>query len=189
MIRDEVLSIVAAVAKSAEAAIFIGNGYNARALCVLEDQAKNFYMLGSMGLGPSLAAGFSHCMHMPVIVIEGDGNALMGLSGFPVAARAAKGTFIHIVLDNRLYESTGGQQTLSPGVDFVQMALAAGYNVGYYPENPQVLASTVETALQKEQRTFICVPTEVSTHITHPRVPYQPHYIAERFREAVGEAV
>src|SRR5207302_1935480 len=119
MTRDDVLKTIAKIVKGKNAAVFIGNGYNARALCALSDNENIFYMLGSMSLGPTLAAGFSHFSHKPLIVIEGDGNALMGLSSYPVAVFAAASPFIHIVLDNAVYESTGGQKTLSPYVDLL----------------------------------------------------------------------
>jgi phosphonopyruvate decarboxylase len=186
MKRDEVLRVIAAMAKKVNAFIFVGNAYNARAMCALADQTNTFYMVGSMGLCPTLAAGFSHCTYLPVIAIEGDGNALMGLSGFPVASNAANGTFVHLVLDNGLYETTGGQQTLSSQVDFAQIALASGYDQSYHPDNMETLATLLEAALEKVQRTFICVSTEVSSEIPHPRVPYHPHHITQRFREAAA---
>lgn len=185
MTRDEVLGVVAAIAKRNRAVIFVGNGYSARALCDMEDHKNFFYMVGSMGLCPTLAAGFSHCTRIPVIAIEGDGNALMGMSGFPVASNAASGTFVHIVFDNGLYETTGGQQTLSSQVDFVQLALGSGYEYSYHPSDLETLASLLEAAFKRVEQMFICVSTEASADITHPRVPYHPHYIAQRFCEAV----
>lgn len=174
MKRDEVLSLIATIARKTGAFIFVGNAYNARAICALADHPDVFYMVGSMGLCSTLAAGFSHCTQSPVIAIEGDGNALMGLSGFPVASNAAKGAFVHVVLDNGLYETTGGQQTLSPQVDFVQLALGSGYTRGYHPGDLETLGSLLEGGLQGKQSTFLCVSTQVSTGITHPRVPYHP---------------
>lgn len=187
MKRDDVLMLVATVANRNNAVVFTGNGYNARALCALADQAQFFYMVGSMGLCPTLAAGFAHSKRRPTIAVEGDGNALMGLSGFPVASSAARGPFVHLVLDNGLYETTGGHQTLSSHIDFAQVALGAGYDQAFCPEDLLSLESFLEPALQKEGRTFICVSTEVSSGTIHPRVPYHPRQITRNFREAVLE--
>src|SRR6266566_7694195 len=126
MKRDEALRAIAAAAVKSRAAVFVGNGYNARALYALADRGEFFYMVGSMGLCSTLAAGFAHCVQMPVIAVEGDGNALMGLSGFPVASKAARGQFIHVVLDNGQHESTGGHQGLSSQIDFGLVASGAG---------------------------------------------------------------
>src|SRR5579863_7627620 len=169
MQRDEVLRSIADIAKKAKAFVFVGNANNARAFCALADQPDFFYMLGSMGLCSTLAAGFSHCNPVPVIAIEGDGNTLMGMSGLSVASNAANGPFVHIVLDNGLYETTGGQRTLSSQVDFAQVALGSGYDHSYHPDDLETLALLLEVALQGTQRTLLWVPTEISTGIIHPR--------------------
>ena len=184
MTRDEVLCVVAIAAERSRAAVFVGNGYNARALCALADQREFFYMVGSMGLCPTLAAGFAHCVRMPVIAVEGDGNALMGLSGFPVASKAAPGPFVHIVLDNGLQESTGGHRGLSSHVDFGLLALGTGYEQVYHPEDVSSLETLLEVAVRRVSRTFLYVTTQ--TDVVHPRVPYDPQQITRRFREAIS---
>lgn len=186
MTRDEALTIIAESALKNGAALFIGNGYNARSLCAIKDRTQFFYMLGSMGLGPTLAAGFSHCSGKPVIVVEGDGNALMGLSGLPVAWNAARGSFVHLVLDNGVYESTGGQQNLSSQVDFLQLALGVGYKAVYRAEDMNSLASLLEQMVGQPQRSFLHVPTGAKDGIIHPRVPYHPNQVVQRFREALS---
>ncbi|HJT59508.1 MAG TPA: thiamine pyrophosphate-dependent enzyme [Ktedonobacteraceae bacterium] len=186
MIRDEALDVIADVALKNGAALFIGNGYNARSLCAIRDRAQFFYMLGSMGLGPTLAAGFSHCSGKPVIVVEGDGNALMGLSGFPVASNAARGAFVHLVLDNGLYESTGGQCNLSFQVDFLQVAQGAGYEAAYRAEDTDSLAMLLEYTLAETRPSFLHVPTGAKDGIIHPRVPFHPNQVAQRFREVLS---
>ena len=186
MTRDEALNVIADVALKNSAVLFIGNGYNARSLCAIKDCAQFFYMLGSMGLCPTLAAGFSHFTNSPVIAVEGDGNALMGLSGFPVISSAARGPFVHLVLDNGLYESTGGQQNLSFQVDFLQVALGAGYEEAYRAEDTGSLASLLEHSVRQPERTFLYVPTRTKDGIIHPRVPYHPNQVAQRFREMLS---
>lgn len=188
MKRDEALSIIAGIAKRNDATVFVGNGSNARAFYVLADEPHVFYMVGSMGLCPTLAAGFSHSARTPVIAVEGDGNALMGLSGFPVASNAAgmENAFVHVVFDNGLYETTGGQLTLSYQVDFVQLASSSGYDHCYHPDTPQTLTMLLETALQEKQKAFFFISTEVSTEAMHPRVPFHPRIIAQRFRDAIA---
>ncbi len=139
-----------------------------------------------MSLCPTLAAGFSRFTQRPVIAVEGDGNALMGLSGLPVVSRAARGPFVHIVLDNGLYESTGGQQTLSSLIDFSQVASGTGYESFHRPEDLSSLESLLEGALQEEKRTYFHIRTWVKDSIAYPRVPYDPRQITQRFREAVS---
>ncbi|WP_133161959.1 thiamine pyrophosphate-dependent enzyme [Deinococcus aerius] len=170
--------------------MFVGNGNNARAMSSLADRPKNFYMVGSMSLGPSLAAGFAVRSSAPVVVVEGDGNALMGLSGFPVAARAVAGKtpFVHVVLDNKVYETTGAQRTLSDGVDFVRVALGAGYRAAREVGTAEELRAAVEEALASGECTFLYVVTGRDTAAQHPRVPYHPRDIRTQFTAHVRDA-
>ena len=95
MKRDDALKLIGKCLPES-AIVITANGLMVRQLYHFVDRHLNFYMVGSMGLCPTLAAGFSHCMKIPVIAIEGDGNALMGLSGFPVAAKVSSAAFVHL---------------------------------------------------------------------------------------------
>ena len=184
MNREEVLAVVDRVAVAAGASIFTGNGYNARVLAAIADRPQNFFMLGSMGLCATLAAGFSARSGRPVVAVEGDGNALMGLSGLPVAAASAGRPFVHLVLDNGLYETTGSQLTLAGGVDFGLFALGAGYERLYRVSDLAGLETALRTALAAPERTYVHATTEPDTGPPRPRVPYHPREIAQRFRSA-----
>ena len=43
------------------------------------------------------------------MVIDGDGAALMKLGCLPTIGHAQPDNFIHIILDNEVHDSTGGQ--------------------------------------------------------------------------------
>lgn len=186
MNRDDVIALVASAAERAGAVVFAGNGYNARALCAIADRPEHFTMLGSMGLCPALAAGFASRSDRPVIVVEGDGNALMGLSGLPVAAALEGRTFVHLVLDNGLYETTGGQRTLADRVDFELLARGAGYRHTARAADPDALGEALTSALAAGEPAFVHVPTDRTPGPPHPRVPHHPAEVVRRFREAVA---
>jgi len=189
LVRDSAILAIAAAARRAGAVVFAGNGFNARALAALADHPDNFYMLGSMGLGPVLAAGFSRCSGTPTVVIEGDGNALMGLSGHPAALGAARTPFVHCVLDNGVYETTGGQRTLSPAVDMMLLARGCGYPEVHRVATGGELTARLDAALARRRHTFVQVQTRRSDGPTHPRVPYDPPQVVTRFGRFVpGEA-
>ncbi len=106
----------------------------------IRDRAENFYMLGSMGLLSSLGLGLAlQQLARTIWVIEGDGSALMSLGAFPLIATCRPSNFIHIVLDNEAYESTGGQPSIASTVDLAALAESAGY--------PSVWGVTDTTAL------------------------------------------
>jgi phosphonopyruvate decarboxylase len=186
MYRDDVLWAATKVASRMGAVIFVGNGNNARALYAIDDRPEIFYMVGSMGLCAALAAGFSHCAQVPTMVIEGDGNTLMGLSGLPAVTKAAKEKFVHLVLDNGIYETTGGQKTLASMVSFKEIAIATGYECVHQPKNLEELEAMIAIALTAHYRTFLYIATRPQAGVQHPRVGHHPHDIATRFMEAVN---
>jgi thiamine pyrophosphate-dependent acetolactate synthase large subunit-like protein len=181
MLRDVALGLIAQAAEEAAAAVFVGNGNNARAMCALADSGNVFYMLGSMSMCPSIAAGYSHACGKSAIAVEGDGNALMGLSALPAVVAAARTPFVHVVLDNGRYETTGSQRTLSPMVSLPGFAIAAGYDSATTVTQEPELRQLLKAALHGESKVYLHVPTELETKPQHPRVPYAPAEVVGRF--------
>ena len=66
----------------------------------------------------------------PVVVLDGDGAALMKLGNLATIGSRAPANLVHVVLDNGVHDSTGGQATVSANVDFAAVALACGYASG-----------------------------------------------------------
>lgn len=179
--RDAAIAEILSAATVADGAIFVGNGNNARATAVLGDHRRVFYMLGSMGLCASIAVGYACTSELPTVVIEGDGNLLMGLNMLPAVARCAPPHFAHVVLDNGLYETTGGQRTLADRVDFAQVALASSYQSAISVDTLDELARAVRLALEGGGPALIAVSTKRAVRPRHPRVPLTPPMIRARF--------
>ncbi|MER5887196.1 thiamine pyrophosphate-dependent enzyme [Streptomyces sp. NPDC001941] len=178
--RDETLTAVARAADGAGAALFVGNGLNPRALYARADRDENFYMMGSMGLALPLALGFARRSGLPAFAVEGDGNALMGLSALPLAP-LARGTLVHVVLDNGEYESTGGQPSPAPSFDFPAAARAARYATAVSVSAPDELQAALSAAAGARRPAFVHVRTAPDTGPKPPRVPYHPAEITTRF--------
>lgn len=82
------------------------------------DRPLNFYMQGSMGNALAIGLGLAFNVRQRVIVINGDGSALMSLGSMVTAKKARLHNLVHYILDNGCHESTGGQPTNSNLVDF-----------------------------------------------------------------------
>ncbi|MFC6084151.1 thiamine pyrophosphate-dependent enzyme [Sphaerisporangium aureirubrum] len=186
MRRDEALAAILSAARAAGAAVFVGNGDVARAAAAVGGHPLNFSMFGSMGLAPPLAAGFAAATGRPAVAVEGDGNLLMGLSGLPVTAAAVRTPFAHVVLDNGVYETTGGQPSLAGGVDLPAAALAAGYAAAARPHTVDELRDAVAEGLRVPGPAFVLVRTLRAGGARYPRVPGHPRDIARRFMAAAG---
>ncbi|HRX00793.1 MAG TPA: thiamine pyrophosphate-dependent enzyme, partial [Cyclobacteriaceae bacterium] len=64
-----------------------------------------------------------------VIVIDGDGSAIMRMGSFTTNAYYQPTNLLHIVLDNNTHDSTGGQATVSHNIDFVEHAASVCYPI------------------------------------------------------------
>jgi len=102
----------------------------------------DFYTVGSMGCASSIAHSIAlQKKDKKVIVLDGDGAALMQLGAFSTIGYYPTENFYHIILDNQSYESTGEQPTVSSKIDFEKIALACGYNGARTIEVEQDLVS------------------------------------------------
>jgi thiamine pyrophosphate-dependent acetolactate synthase large subunit-like protein len=93
----------------------------------LSDSPVDFeYIPSSMGQGPALGLGMALAQPRGVIVVNGDGCMLMNL-GSLVTMSAHPANLFLVIMQNDLYEVTGGQPTAGAGhVDFAAVARGAG---------------------------------------------------------------
>jgi phosphonopyruvate decarboxylase len=97
-------------------------------LFALADRPNHLYVVGSMGCASSLALGLSMARpDLGVIIVDGDGAALMRMGNFGTIGAYGGPNLVHIVLDNGVHDSTGGQSTVSGGMSFAGVAQACGY--------------------------------------------------------------
>ena len=82
----------------------------------------------SFGGGLLLALGIAMVRHnIKVIAIDGDGSLLMRMGNLATNTYYRPNNMLHILLDNNSYDSTGGQDTVSANINFVEIASAPGY--------------------------------------------------------------
>lgn len=110
-----------------DAAVIATTGKCGRELYTLADRPQHLYQVGSMGGASGMALGVALNTGRPVFVLDGDGAALMKLGTFATIGAYAPRNLVHILLDNGVHDSTGGQPTVSPTVDFAGVALACSY--------------------------------------------------------------
>ena len=90
--------------------IISANGFISRELFNAYEKNSNFYMIGSMGLASSIGLGVSLKNPKKLIyVFDGDGNILMNLGSMTTIGKLKPKNLVHIIFDNQIHESTGGQ--------------------------------------------------------------------------------
>jgi phosphonopyruvate decarboxylase len=81
-----------------------------------------------MGCVTPLALGLALARpDLRVVALDGDGAALMRLGAFATVGAYGPRNLFHLLLDNGVHDSTGGQATVSAGVSFAEIAAACGY--------------------------------------------------------------
>jgi phosphonopyruvate decarboxylase len=125
--------------------VVAANGYVSRHAFARDPEAPNrFFMIGSMGMASSIALGLALARPgLPVVVLDGDGNLLMNCGGLAQVGYHRPANWLHVVLDNGRYQSTGGQETISGGLDLCGLALAAGYRGAALVRSPAALRRAV----------------------------------------------
>lgn len=106
------------------------------------DGSRDFLTVGGMGHASSIALGVA--MNEPereVWCFDGDGALLMHMGSLAVIADHAPATYFHVVFNNGVHDSVGGQPTSIDKVDIGAVARAAGYR---YAASTSDLASLPE---------------------------------------------
>jgi phosphonopyruvate decarboxylase len=96
-----------------------------------EDHDNDFLNVGAMGHTSSIAAGIALAQKDRFVVcLDGDASAIMHMGAMAVIGQSkGLGNLIHIVLNNGVHESVGGQKAVSSNICLEDTAKSVGYNV------------------------------------------------------------
>src|SRR5262249_46940206 len=102
--RMEAIRIIAE-AVPPDAVVVSTTGMISRELFAASDRPQNFYMQGSMGHAMAMGLGLALAAPIatPLVVLDGDGAALMHMGSMATIAKHAPHRFLHVVLDNEAY--------------------------------------------------------------------------------------
>jgi phosphonopyruvate decarboxylase len=126
--RQQALSAVIEHTPQSDSIVIGTTGFTGRELSAIDDRPNQLYMVGSMGCASSFGLGLSLALpDRRVLVADGDGAALMRMGNLATVGAYAGENFQHLVLDNAMHESTGGQATVSAAVSLAGVAGACGY--------------------------------------------------------------
>ncbi|WP_376087490.1 phosphonopyruvate decarboxylase [Roseomonas sp. CCTCC AB2023176] len=171
-----------------EAAIIATTGKCGRELFTLADREQHLYQVGSMGAASGMGLGVALNVERPVVVLDGDGAALMKMGTFATIGAYAPRNLVHVVLDNGVHDSTGGQPTVSPSVDFAMVALACGYRLGVSCASLDGFEAALRESLgQGPALIHLRIAPGSIAKLGRPTV--KPAEVARRFRAFLGVPV
>jgi len=182
--RQDILKELVACSDVDETVLIASTGFSGRELYAINDRPNQLYMVGSMGSAASLGLGLSLVRpDKKVIVIDGDGAALMRLGNMATVGAYAGDNYYHLLLDNHVHESTGGQATVSSTVDFPVLASACGYRAVFRATTGSI---HMNGFLQAKAPAFMYIETAPGVPEGLPRPSVKPADVAKRLMRLLG---
>jgi len=152
--REAALEVVLAAVQPGDAVVGT-TGYTSRELYELRakaggSHAADFLCVGSMGHATAIAQGIALAQpERTVWCLDGDGAALMHLGNLAGSGGLGLTNLRHVLLNNRVHDSVGGQPTVASQaeqlggaakpLDYTAAALASGYAVAKSVATPAQL--------------------------------------------------
>jgi thiamine pyrophosphate-dependent acetolactate synthase large subunit-like protein len=122
-------SVVTGLLANRKDAIVVGGlGASTYDIAAVGDHDRNFYLWGAMGGAVMIGLGIALAQpELPVLVITGDGEMLMGMGSLATVGLQKPKNLTIVVLDNEVYGETGGQASHTAAtVDLVGVARSCG---------------------------------------------------------------
>ncbi|VBB69653.1 Phosphonopyruvate decarboxylase [invertebrate metagenome] len=165
-----------------EAAMITTTGKCSSELFTLLDREQHFYQVGSMGGASALGLGVALNVHRPVVVLDGDGAALMKMGNIATIGAQAPHNLLHILLDNGVHDSTGGQTTVSASVSFTKVASACGYATATATDELTGFEEAIQQALARPgpHMIHLCIRPGSMARLSRPTI--RPSDVARRFK-------
>ena len=186
--RTDALEIILDTLRGDEA-IVATTGKTGRELFTVADRPNHIYVVGGMGTASAIGFGIAHAApRQPVVVLDGDGAALMKLGNFATIGAYAPANLLHIVLDNQSHDSTGGQATVSGTLRFAEVAAAANYRHAHTAERPNDIRASLRFLREQAGPCLLQIKIRPGSPKTLGRPTIKPHEVKQRFMEWMRSA-
>ena len=166
----------------AHTAVVATTGKCGRELFTLSDREQHLYQVGSMGCASGMGLGVALNTPRRVVVLDGDGAALMKLGSLATIGAYGPAGLVHVLLDNGVHDSTGGQATVAPGVDFAGVALACGYRAALECDDAPGFDRALHDALARPGPVLLHARIRPGSMERLGRPTIAPHEVARRFK-------
>jgi phosphonopyruvate decarboxylase len=160
MTRESAIQMVAASMKEKDIAVST-TGKISRELfeyreAVGEHHESDFLTVGSMGHASQIALGIA--LNKPdrnVYCFDGDGATIMHMGGLAIIGSMQPKNYYHILFNNGVHDSVGGQPTVGYKIDIPTIAKACGYKTILSVDNIKLLKSTLQTLTDNEAPLYL----------------------------------
>jgi len=121
-----------------------------------ESHSQEFLTVGSMGHCTSIALGIA--LSKPdreVLAIDGDGAFLMHMGSLTNVGSIKPKNFRHILINNQIHESVGGQSTAAKHINLSEIIKGIGGSKLFRARTSEELANEIEKFLSCEGPSFL----------------------------------
>jgi phosphonopyruvate decarboxylase len=187
--REEVLEKVISVFPKEP--LVTTTGFTSRELFELrvengQSHAQDFLTVGSMGHCSSIAMGIAIAKAETgeqVLCIDGDGAALMHMGAFATAGQSGLKNFKHVLVNNAVHDSVGGQPTQCQNIDFPAIARACGYTSSASASDADDIVKALEEMREKEGPAFLEIKAKPGARANLGRPTTSTHQNKQAFME------
>jgi len=121
-----------------------------------DSHERDFLTVGSMGHCSSIALGIALAKpQRNVICIDGDGAMIMHLGSLTSIASLQPKNFHHILINNEVHESVGGQETAAKNIDLSYVVKSMGIKNMYKAQSTDELINCLNHFLSSNGPSFL----------------------------------
>lgn len=160
MTREKSLEIILAKL-SADSIIVSTTGKTSREIFEIREKNgqphfKDFLTVGSMGHCSSIALGIAVAKpNRKIFCIDGDGALIMHMGSLSTVGKLKPPNFYHILMNNQVHESVGGQATSSRFMDIPELVKANGYTNVFFTDNEEGLLTRLGNFMKATGPNFL----------------------------------
>ena len=121
-----------------------------------QSHEQDFLTVGSMGHCSSIALGIALAKpHRQVVCIDGDGAILMHFGSLTSIADLKPNNFRHILMNNKVHESVGGQSTVAKNINLSAIVESFGVIKMFLAESSSELKQKIKEFLFCSEPSFL----------------------------------
>jgi len=116
----------------------------------------DFLTVGSMGHCSSIALGIALAQPKKnIICIDGDGSLIMHMGSLSTISKLKPKNYYHILINNQVHESVGGQETSAKYINFSNLVEANGYNKSLFADSKKGLIRKMNELIKMDGPSFL----------------------------------
>lgn len=123
------------------------------------NEKRDLVMGGAMGQTTSAALGVALSLaDEKVVLFDSEGALTMNMGILATIAGKKPKNFVHILMDNECYATTGGQPVPNAQeINYAGMAKEAGYLAAYNYDNLEDFATNIGSIMQEDGPVFVAI--------------------------------